>query len=92
MSDINLIIRTADKARKAEITVENTQTCGDVIQAAIENWAMPKDADYTVTNVSKTPPETLSPSTQLAKAGVSNGETLEIQPVLVAGDIGDGAQ
>lgn len=85
MSDINLIIRTADRARKAEITVVDTQTCGDIIQAAIDNWALPKETDYTVTNVSKTPAQTLNPSTSLAKAGVVAGEILEIQPVLVAG-------
>lgn len=87
MSDINLIIRTADKARKAEITVADTQTCGDLIQAAVDNWSLPKETDYSVTNVSKSPPQTLNPSTSLSKAGVASGETLEIQPVLVAGVI-----
>ncbi len=85
MGDINLIIRTADKARKAEITVADTQTCGDIIQAALDNWALPKDTDYTITNVSKTPPQTLNPSTPLLKAGVTSGDILELQPVLVAG-------
>jgi hypothetical protein len=87
MSDISLIIRTADKARKAEITVADTQTCGDLIQAAVDNWALPKETDYSVTNVSKSPPQTLNLSTSLSKAGVASGETLEIQPVLVAGGI-----
>lgn len=90
MSDISLIIRTADKARKAEITVADRQTCGDIIQAAIDNWALPKETDYTVTNVSKTPPQTLNPSISLGKAGIIAGETLEIQPVLVAGGIFNG--
>lgn len=85
MADINLIIRTADRARKAEITVADTQTCGDIIQAAVDNWALPSETDYTITNVSKTPPQTLNPSTPLVKAGIAAGETLEIQPVLVAG-------
>lgn len=85
MSEITLIIRTADRTKKAEITVDETQTCGDLIQAAVNNWALPKETDYTVTNVSKNPPQTLIPSNTLAKAGVSAGETLEIQPVLVAG-------
>jgi hypothetical protein len=87
MAELNLIVRTADRARKAEITVADTQTCGDVIQAAVENWSLPHEADYTITNVSKTPPQALNPSTVLQKAGVSAGETLEIQPVLVAGSI-----
>jgi len=85
MGDINLIIRKWDKTQKAEITAADTQTCGDIIQAAVDNWAMPKDADYTVTNVSKNPPQTLNPSMQLATSGIAAGETLEIQPVLVAG-------
>ena len=85
MSDINVIIRTADRARKAEVTVSNTETCGDLIQAAIDNWALANDGDYTLTNISKTPPQTLNPATLLARAGVGEGEILEIQPVLVAG-------
>lgn len=85
MADLKLIIRTADRARKAEITVSDLQTGGDVIQAAVDNWAMPTDADYTIVNVSKATPATLNPSTQLAAAGVVSGDTLEIQPVLVAG-------
>lgn len=87
MSEISIIIRTADKARKAEIKVADTQTCGDIIQAAVDNWALPKETDYTVTNVSKMPPQTLNPSTSLVKAGITAGEILEIQPVLVAGGI-----
>jgi hypothetical protein len=85
MSEINLIVRTADKARKAEIAVAETQTCGDIIQAAVDNWALPKDVDYTVVNVSKSPPQTLKPIDTLSLAGVATGEILEIQPVLVAG-------
>jgi len=85
MGDINLIIRTADRARKAEITVADTQTCGDIIQAALDNWALPKEEDYTITNVSKTPPQTLVPSTPLANSGIVQGEILEIQPVLKPG-------
>ena len=86
MSEINLIIRTADKARKAELTVEDTQTCADIIKAAVENWALPQDSDYTITNVTKTPPQTLNPMSSLSKSGTVSGETLEIQPVLVAGE------
>jgi len=90
MGEICLIIRTADKARKAEITVAETQTCGDVIQAAVDNWALPRDTDYTLTNVSKRPPQTLNPSASLVGAGIAAGETLEIQPVLVAGAMSNG--
>ncbi len=86
MGELDLTIRTADRARKAEITVEDSQTCGDIIQAAIDNWELPIETDYTITNVSKTPPQTLNPAMALVVAGVLAGEILEIQPVLVAGD------
>ena len=85
MSDMELTLRTADRARKAEVTVDDSQTCGEVVQSAVENWTLPADSEYTLTNVSKVPPVTLDPSTDLAAAGVLAGETLEIQPVLVAG-------
>ena len=85
MNDMNVMIRTADRARKAEVLVSDNQTCGDLIQAAIDNWALPNNGGYALTNVSKTPPQTLNPSTQLARAGIDEGEILEIQPVLVAG-------
>ncbi len=85
MSDLNLIIRTADRAHKAEITVVDTQTCADIIQAAVDNWSLPSDTDYSIANVSKTPPVTLNPSTSLATAGISAGDILEVQPLLVAG-------
>ncbi len=92
MSDITLIVRTADKARKAEIVVSDIQTCADIIQEAVNNWSLPKDTDYTLTNVSKNPPQSINPSLALGKAGVVAGETLEIQPVLVAGGMAHGGQ
>jgi hypothetical protein len=85
MSEISVLVRTADRTKKAEITVSDTQTCADIIQAAVQNWALPTDADYTIANVSRTPAQTLNPSTPLSQSGVMSGETLEIQPVLVAG-------
>ena len=85
MADMELSLRTADRARKAEITVDDGQSCGEVVQAAVENWTLPADSQYSLTNVSKEPPITLDPSTDLVAAGVLPGETLEIQPVLVAG-------
>jgi len=85
MAEISLVIRTADRARKAELSVADIQTCGDIIQAAVDNWALSTDIDYTIVNVSKTPAQTLTPTMPLAQSGVLSGEILEIQPVLVAG-------
>lgn len=85
MSEIKLFLRTADKARKAEIMVEDKETCADIIQGAVENWALPADTDYTITNVTRTPPQALNPFHSLFESNVQDNDTLEIQPVLVAG-------
>ena len=85
MDDINLLIRTADRSRKAEITVSPLQTAGDIVQAAVSNWSLPTDTEYTVVNVSNNPPQTRAPAETLNKIGVAGGETREVQPVLVAG-------
>lgn len=83
MGEISIIIRTADKTRKAEISISSSNTVGDIIQGAIDNWALPKDTEYTIVNTSSG--KTLNPSDPIDKSGVSSGEILEIQPVLVAG-------
>jgi hypothetical protein len=88
MNELNLIIRTADRARKAEITVSDSQTCSDLIEAAVENWALPKETNYTIANVTNVPAKILNPAKSLAAEELKAGDVLEIQPVLVAG--GDG--
>ena len=85
MAEVNLIVRTADRKQKAEVTVADTQKCGDIIQAAVENWKLDKDEDYAITNVSTAPPKMLAPEATLVSAGITDGEILEIQPVLRAG-------
>jgi hypothetical protein len=86
MSEINLLVRTADRSRKADTTVADTQTVGDIIQTAIMTWALPSDKDYSIVCVSKDPPLTLDTTKTLAASGIVEGDTLEIQPVLVAGE------
>ena len=83
MSDINLIVRTADQTKKAEITVTVETKVSEVIQSAVDNWSLPSDTDYTLVNV--TSGKSLVPSDTLGKAGVSDGNIIEVQPVLVAG-------
>jgi hypothetical protein len=83
MSEVNIIIRTADRTRKAEVSMSRENTGGDVIQAAIENWKLPADSDYTLVNA--TTSKTLQPTQALAAGVVDEGHILEIQPVLVAG-------
>jgi uncharacterized ubiquitin-like protein YukD len=83
MSNINIIIRTADKTRKAELSIDLQQTGADIIQSAVENWSLPTDTDYSIVNT--TSGTTIAPNASLKDSGVADGNILEIQPVLVAG-------
>lgn len=83
MSDVKILIRTADQTRKAEVTLSRTSVGGDVIQAAVDNWAMPTDTDYTLVNTSTG--KSILPTQALTADIVDEGNVLEVQPVLVAG-------
>jgi hypothetical protein len=83
MAEISIIIRTADQTRKAEVKLPGSNTGADVIQAAVDNWSLPKDTDYTLVNTRTT--TAVQPANSLASQGVESGDILEVQPVLVAG-------
>lgn len=83
MSEINVILRTADQTRKAEVTVPSDNTAGDILQAAADNWSLPTDTDYSLSNASSG--KALTANMTLAEAGIKDGDILEVQPVLVAG-------
>lgn len=83
MSDVALVVRTADKTRKAEIKLSRSNTGGDVMQAAVDNWKLPVDVDYSLVNT--TTGSVISSGQALSNVVVSDGDVLEVQPVLVAG-------
>jgi hypothetical protein len=78
-----VILKTADRTRKAEVTIPRDQRGADLIQSAVTNWSLPSDTDYALANVTKG--RTIHPSAALSEAEVSDNDQLEIQPVLVAG-------
>ena len=82
MSDRKLVLRTADQSRRADIDFDQGSTGSEIIQAAVDNWSLPADMDYTLVNT--TTGQVLSP-TQSLDQQVRNGDVLEVQPVLVAG-------
>jgi hypothetical protein len=86
MSEVKIIIRTADQTRKAEVAMDRNNTGGDVIQAAVDNWSLPTDTDYSLVNTSSG--KAIMPAQALNEDIVKDGHILEVQPVLVAG--GDG--
>lgn len=77
MTDLNIIVRTADQARKAEVAVSGSQTGGDVIQAAVDNWSLPGDIDYSLVNTRTAKP--VQPAGSLNSQDVKDGDVLEIQ-------------
>jgi len=79
---LKLYVRTADQTRRAELDLDTGSTGADIIQAAVDNWALPADTDYTLVNT--TTGKALAPGTDLSQ-GVRPGDVLEVQPVLVAG-------
>jgi hypothetical protein len=82
MSDRKLVVRTADQSRRADIDFDQDSTGSEIIQAAVDNWALPADMDYTLVNT--TTGQVLSPAQSLDQQ-VKSGDVLEVQPVLVAG-------
>jgi hypothetical protein len=83
MTDVKFIIRTADQTRKAEVEMDRASIGSDILQAAVDNWALPTDTDYSLVNVSTG--KSLVPTQLLDENFVKPGDILEVQPVLVAG-------
>jgi hypothetical protein len=81
--EFKLALRTADQTRRADLTLDEQQTGAQIIQSAVDNWALPADADYVLVNV--TTGKALAPEDSLASGAVNEGDLLEVQPVLVAG-------
>ena len=79
---MKLVIRTADQSRKAQVEVESGPSAADLIQAAVDNWKLPTDTDYTLVNVTR---GTTGPASQRVGSVADAGDVLEVQPVLVAG-------
>jgi hypothetical protein len=83
MDSVNVVVRTADRARKAEVSMSRANTGADIIQAAITNWKLPTDIDYALVNTSTN--TSIQPGQALTASVVGDGHVLELQPVLVAG-------
>ena len=83
MAEVIVILRTADRTRKAEVTIPRDQTGADLIQGAVTNWSLPTDTEYSLVNVTKG--KAIRAESLLSDDLVSDKDELEVQPVLVAG-------
>lgn len=85
MEQIELIVKMADGSRKARVVVSPEQRISEIVTGAIENWALPKNVDYTVVNITKG--RALNLSHTLSQSNTATGDVLEIQPALVGGSL-----
>lgn len=76
MTDVNIIIRTADLTREAEVALPGSKTGEDVVQAAVDNWSLPEDTDYSLVNTRTAKP--IQPDGSLDSQDVKDGDVLEV--------------
>ena len=80
---VTFMIRTADKTKRAEVTLPRSATVTDIIEASKNNWSLPKITEYRAVNVTKR--KQLLPKDTLSEDKVGNNDELELLPFLVAG-------
>jgi len=77
MTDVRIIVRAADRTREAEVVLPGSKTGGEVIQAAVENWSLPGDAEYALVNTRTAQP--IQTAESLDGQGVNDGDVLVVQ-------------
>ena len=82
-TEMTLNIRTANRDRKAEIAVDPNVRVSEILEAAMQNWALSGDYDYVIR--SDRLGTQLRPSATLVASGIRDGDILEIQPIADAG-------
>lgn len=80
---ISITLVTADKAKKAQVSLPDSTTVAGLIEACKKNWALPQTEDFAVRDPKRN--VQLSTKDSLATAGVTNGTELEVYPLLEAG-------
>jgi len=83
MKNLQVILRTADQSKKAEIDVPENMTGNQVIEAAVNNWLLPKGVTYTLVNSTRN--QVLNASQAISKQGVQEGDLLSLDTTLTAG-------
>lgn len=83
MSDIAVQLRTANRDRKADISVAPDVLVEELLEEARDNWSLPPQYDY-ILRVERLGRQ-LSPDESLGSAGVLAGDVIEIQQISDAG-------
>jgi hypothetical protein len=80
---IRIIVTTADKSRKAEVTLPSTMTVGELVATCKKNWSLPAGEDFAIRDASRN--VQLGHKETLGGTGIVDGATLEVYPLLEAG-------
>ena len=80
---VTIVLQTADRTRKAEITVPRSMYVSDIIKASTKRWFLSFGTDYVVCNLSTN--RQLLSSDALTTSNVRDGDVLMIQPFATHG-------
>jgi hypothetical protein len=80
---ITVGLATADKTRKAQVTLPGTMTVGELVSLCKQRWNLPASEDFAVRDAKRN--VQLDAKQSLATAGVTTGAELEVFPLLEAG-------
>ena len=80
---ISITLVTADKSKKAQVSLPSDTTVAALVEACRKNWALPSSEDFAIRDPQRN--VQLSTKETLASAGISNGKELEVYPLLEAG-------
>ncbi len=86
---VTFYLQTADRTRKAQVTLPRSMRVSDVVKASAHRWFMSRHIDYQVANT--TTGAILLSSEVLAPDRVHDGDVLMIQPFPTHGSCRDGA-
>ncbi len=78
-SRVSIVLQTADRTRKAQVTVPRSMQVSEVIKASRGKWRLSFGADYQVVNL--TTNRQLSPHDLLTVDKVNSGDILMLQPL-----------
>ena len=75
---VTIILQTADRTRKAQVTVPRTMTVGDVIKASRGRWHLSMGMDFQIVNMNTN--RQLMAHDTLNSSNAQNGDVLMLQP------------
>jgi hypothetical protein len=80
---LKVIISTADRSRRAEVTLPTSTTVDTLLAECRKNWALPTGEDFAVRDTRQN--VQLRGKDTLGSAGVADGTELQLFPLLEAG-------